>query len=196
MDGQNTNHSNTKKPQQGFLTLNKRAFLLQRTGYRQNRQLLSGQQIFLMNQGAHQSRFLWSAPLSIMDSAWREGPVLLFAMHRKVDVAYGTAKKRAQIIESDAEFVIINYDGCGNRIRSYRQRWVLIWSSWTKQLTIKMHRLTAGKTLNSPARPRQVVMDDDWHPRRTESHWTHTVWLNLLTRKRCHASLALSVTRP
>jgi SNF2 family DNA or RNA helicase len=32
-------------------------------------------------------------------------------MHRKVDIAYGSKEKRIRIINSDAEFVIINYDG-------------------------------------------------------------------------------------
>ena len=32
-------------------------------------------------------------------------------MHRKVDVAYGSAKKRKEIIAGDADYVIINYDG-------------------------------------------------------------------------------------
>ena len=45
-----------------------------------------------------------------MDSAWRKD-LFDFAMHRKVDIAYGSAKKRTAVIESDAEFVIINYDG-------------------------------------------------------------------------------------
>tara|TARA_R110002012_G_scaffold156272_1_gene317276 strand:- start:1084 stop:2247 length:1164 start_codon:yes stop_codon:yes gene_type:complete len=45
-----------------------------------------------------------------MDSAWRDD-LFNFAMHRKVDVAYGDKNKRKKIIESDAEYVIINYDG-------------------------------------------------------------------------------------
>ena len=45
-----------------------------------------------------------------MDSAWR-ADLFSFAMHRSVDVAYGSRKKRADIINSGAEFVIINYDG-------------------------------------------------------------------------------------
>ena len=45
-----------------------------------------------------------------MDSAWR-ADLFSFAMHRSVDVAYGSKKKRADIINSGAEFVIINYDG-------------------------------------------------------------------------------------
>jgi len=45
-----------------------------------------------------------------MDSAWRSD-LFKFAMHRSVDVAYGTRDKRKKIINGDAEFVIINYDG-------------------------------------------------------------------------------------
>jgi superfamily II DNA or RNA helicase len=64
---------------------------------------------FLMQQGLVR-RALVICPVSIMDSAWR-ADLFSFAMHRRVDIAYGPAKKRAKIIESDAEFVIINYDG-------------------------------------------------------------------------------------
>tara|TARA_R110000822_G_scaffold1274_2_gene5813 strand:- start:5481 stop:6644 length:1164 start_codon:yes stop_codon:yes gene_type:complete len=45
-----------------------------------------------------------------MDSAWRND-LFTFAMHRTVDVAYGAKDKRRKIIEGDAQFVIINYDG-------------------------------------------------------------------------------------
>jgi SNF2 family DNA or RNA helicase len=45
-----------------------------------------------------------------MDSAWR-ADLFTFAMHRTVDIAYGAKDKRQQIIEGDADFVIINYDG-------------------------------------------------------------------------------------
>ena len=55
-------------------------------------------------------RVLIICPLSIMDSAWR-ADLFKFAMHRSVDIAYGTAKKREAIIGGSAEFVIINYDG-------------------------------------------------------------------------------------
>ena len=64
---------------------------------------------FLMKQGVV-NRVLVVCPLSIMDSAWR-ADLFSFAMHRSVDVAYGSKKKRADIINSGAEFVIINYDG-------------------------------------------------------------------------------------
>ena len=55
-------------------------------------------------------RVLVVCPLSIMDSAWRSD-LFKFAMHRSVDVAYGARDKRKKIINGDAEFVIINYDG-------------------------------------------------------------------------------------
>jgi SNF2 family DNA or RNA helicase len=45
-----------------------------------------------------------------MDSAWK-ADLFSFAMHRKVAIAYGAAKKRRKIISGDAEYVIINYDG-------------------------------------------------------------------------------------
>jgi SNF2 family DNA or RNA helicase len=50
-------------------------------------------------------------PVSIMDVAWR-ADLFRTVMHRKVDIAYHTdRKRRAQVINSDAEIVIINYDG-------------------------------------------------------------------------------------
>jgi SNF2 family DNA or RNA helicase len=55
-------------------------------------------------------RVLVICPLSIMDSAWR-ADLFKFAMHRTVDIAYGSKEKRQRIINSDTEFVIINYDG-------------------------------------------------------------------------------------
>jgi SNF2 family DNA or RNA helicase len=55
-------------------------------------------------------RVLVVCPLSIMDSAWR-ADLFSFAMHRRVDIAYGAAPKRRKIISGNAEFVIINYDG-------------------------------------------------------------------------------------
>jgi len=64
---------------------------------------------FLMKQGKI-NRVLIICPLSIMDSAWRTD-LFSFAMHRTVDIAHGAKKKRQDIINSDTEFVIINYDG-------------------------------------------------------------------------------------
>jgi len=55
-------------------------------------------------------RVLVVCPLSIMKSAWQQD-LFKFAIHRTVAVAYGSAPKRREVINGDAEFVIINFDG-------------------------------------------------------------------------------------
>lgn len=55
-------------------------------------------------------RALIVCPLSIMHSAWQQD-LFKFAVHRHVDVAYGGANKRKQIVSGVAEYVIINFDG-------------------------------------------------------------------------------------
>ena len=55
-------------------------------------------------------RVLVVCPLSIMHSAW-QADLFKFALHRTVSVAYGSAKKRKEIIAKKAEFVIVNFDG-------------------------------------------------------------------------------------
>lgn len=64
---------------------------------------------YLMNAGLVR-RVLVVCPLSIMKSAW-QNDLFKFAMHRTCDIAYGDRKKRAKVINSGAEFVIINFDG-------------------------------------------------------------------------------------
>ena len=91
-----------------FLTMNKRAFCFNEQGTGKTASAIWAAD-YLMKQGVI-NRVLVICPLSIMDSAWR-GDLFSFAMHRSVDVAYGDKKKRAEIINSGADFVIINYDG-------------------------------------------------------------------------------------
>ena len=91
-----------------FLTMNKRGFCFNEQGTGKTASAIWASD-FLIKHGKVR-RVLIICPLSIMESAWRDD-MFKFAMHRKVDVAYGSAKKRKQIIESDAEYVIINYDG-------------------------------------------------------------------------------------
>jgi len=55
-------------------------------------------------------RVLVICPLSIMKSAW-QNDLFKFAIHRTVSIAYGAARKRKEIVEAGAEFVIINFDG-------------------------------------------------------------------------------------
>jgi len=64
---------------------------------------------YLMKRGVVK-RVLVICPMSIMKSAWQVD-LFKFAIHRTVAVAYGSAKKRKEIVEAGAEFVIVNFDG-------------------------------------------------------------------------------------
>jgi len=97
-----------QKTTASFLTLNRRAFCLNEQGTGKTGSVIWAAD-YLMSIGKIR-RVLVICPLSIMDSAWR-ADLFKFAMHRTVDIAYGSREKRNQIIASDAEFVIINYDG-------------------------------------------------------------------------------------
>ena len=91
-----------------FFTLSRRSFCFNEQGTGKTASAIWASD-FLMEQGRI-NRVLIICPLSIMDSAWRED-LFDFAPHRSVDIAYGSAKKRKEIINNGAEYVIINYDG-------------------------------------------------------------------------------------
>ena len=97
-----------QKTTASFFTLHRKAFCFNEQGTGKTASAIWASD-YLMKQGVIR-RVLVICPLSIMDSAWRDD-LFNFAMHRKVDVAYGDKNKRKKIIESDAEYVIINYDG-------------------------------------------------------------------------------------
>ncbi len=97
-----------QKTTASFLTMHRRAFCFNEQGTGKTGSVIWAAD-YLMKIGAIK-RVLVICPLSIMDSAWR-ADLFKFAMHRKVDVAYGARDKRKTIVYSDAEFVIINYDG-------------------------------------------------------------------------------------
>lgn len=97
-----------QKTTASFLTLNRRAFCLNEQGTGKTGSVIWAAD-YLMKIGKVR-RVLVICPLSIMDSAWRTD-LFKFAMHRTVDIAYGSRDKRNKIINSDAEFIIINYDG-------------------------------------------------------------------------------------
>ena len=91
-----------------FLTLHKRAFCFNEQGTGKTASVIwAADYLMTLNR---LKRVLVICPLSIMDSAWRND-LFKFAMHRKVDVAYGKPEKRKEIIKGEAEFVIVNYDG-------------------------------------------------------------------------------------
>ena len=97
-----------QKTTAAFLTLNKRAFCLNEQGTGKTGSVIWAAD-YLMKKGRIR-RVLVVCPLSIMDSAWR-ADMFKFAMHRSVDVAYGSADKRKEVIASQAEFVVVNFDG-------------------------------------------------------------------------------------
>jgi SNF2 family DNA or RNA helicase len=55
-------------------------------------------------------RVLVICPLSIMKASW-QADLFKFAMHRTVAIAHGDAKKRKKIIDGEAEYIVINFDG-------------------------------------------------------------------------------------
>ena len=97
-----------QKTTASFLTLHQKAFCLNEQGTGKTGSVIWAAD-YLMTQKKIK-RVLVICPLSIMDSAWR-ADLFKFAMHRTVDIAYGSAEKRKAIINGHAEFVIINYDG-------------------------------------------------------------------------------------
>jgi len=97
-----------QKTTSSFLTLNSRAFCFNEQGTGKTGSAIWASD-FLIKEGVIR-RVLIICPLSIMDSAWR-ADMFNFAMHRTVDIAHGSKKKRQEIINSDTEYVIINYDG-------------------------------------------------------------------------------------
>jgi SNF2 family DNA or RNA helicase len=97
-----------QKETASFLSLRKRAFCFNEQGTGKTASVIWAAD-YLMTAGLVK-RVLVVCPLSIMQSAWQQD-LFKFAVHRRVDVAYGDAKKRNKIASSNAEFVIINYDG-------------------------------------------------------------------------------------
>jgi SNF2 family DNA or RNA helicase len=91
-----------------FLTMHRKAFCFNEQGTGKTASAIWAAD-FLMKQNKVR-RAIVVCPISIMDSAWR-ADLFRFAMHRTVDIAYGTADKRKRIVKGAAEFVIMNYDG-------------------------------------------------------------------------------------
>lgn len=97
-----------QKDTASFLTLNKRAFCFNEQGTGKTAAAIWAAD-YLMSQGLVR-RVLIICPLSIMQASW-QSDLFKCAVHRHVGVAHGSREKRKAIIESSAEFVIINYDG-------------------------------------------------------------------------------------
>lgn len=97
-----------QKETASFLTVNKRAYVFneQGTGKTSSAAWASD---YLMSRGLVK-RVLIICPLSIMRAAW-QNDLFKTAMHRRVGIAHGTTEQRRKVIASDAEIVIINFDG-------------------------------------------------------------------------------------
>jgi len=101
---------NHQKETASFLTLHQRAFCFSEQGTGKTASVIWATD-YLMNIGKIK-RVLVICPLSIMKPAWQQD-LFKFAMHRSCGVAYGNAATRRKVIQSDVEFVIINFDGVG-----------------------------------------------------------------------------------
>jgi len=91
-----------------FLATNQRAFCFNEQGTGKTASAIWASDCLIEQGVIH--RVLIICPLSIMQSAW-QSDLFKCALHRKVGVAYGDRNKRKAIINSDAEYVIINFDG-------------------------------------------------------------------------------------
>ena len=91
-----------------FLISNRKAFCFNEQGTGKTASVIWAVD-YLMSIGAIK-RVLVICPLSIMKSAW-QNDLFKFAIHRTVAIAHGSAKKRKDIVNGTAEFVVINFDG-------------------------------------------------------------------------------------
>ena len=90
-----------------FLSINHKAFCFNEAGTGKTSSIIWAAD-HLMNLGKIK-RVLVICPLSIMFSAW-QGDIFNTAIHRTSAVAHGAKEKRVKIINSEYEFIIINFD--------------------------------------------------------------------------------------
>jgi len=91
-----------------FFTMNRRSFCFSEMGTGKTGSAIWASD-YLLSQKIIK-RVLIICPLSIMESAWKDD-MFKFAMHRRVEVAYGSKQKRLDVLSLNTEYVIINYDG-------------------------------------------------------------------------------------
>jgi len=136
-----------QKTTAAFLTLRKKAFCFNEQGTGKTASAIWASD-YLLSQGII-NRVLIVCPLSIMDSAWRDD-LFKFAMHRTVDIAYGSAKKRKEIVANDAEYIITNYDGLAILEKDLQDRDLIIVDEATHY---KNARTDRWKVLNRMVKP-------------------------------------------
>lgn len=97
-----------QKETSAFLTLHHRAFVLNEMGTSKTASNLWAAD-FLMQQGAIR-KVLVLSPLSTLELVWLN-EVFAAVPHRSAVVLHGSAKKRFELLEQDADFYIMNHDG-------------------------------------------------------------------------------------
>lgn len=97
-----------QKETASFLSIRRRAFCFNEAGTGKTASVIWAAD-YLMKLGLVK-RVLVLCPLSIMKAAWQKD-LFTFAMHRSCGVAHGTPAQRKKVIDSGAEFIIINFDG-------------------------------------------------------------------------------------
>jgi len=134
-----------------FLTLHRRAFCFNEQGTGKTGSVIWAAD-YLMNIGVIK-RVLVLCPLSIMQSAW-QNDLFRFAMHRTTAIAHSYSReKRIKAVQSDAEFVICNFDGLGIiRDAVFEENFDLIVIDEAN--AYKTVSTTRWKTLNSIIRPK------------------------------------------
>ena len=91
-----------------FLTMHRRCFCFDEMGTGKTASAAWAAD-YLMQIG-QVKRVLIICPVSIMQAAWQQD-LFKVLMHRTVGIAHGAKEKRVAVINSEVEFVIINYDG-------------------------------------------------------------------------------------
>jgi SNF2 family DNA or RNA helicase len=97
-----------QKDTASFFTLNKRAFCFNEQGTGKTAAAIWAAD-YLMEKKLIR-RVLVICPLSIIQASW-QADLFKFAIHRHVGIAHGSREKRKAVVNSPAEFVIVNYDG-------------------------------------------------------------------------------------
>jgi SNF2 family DNA or RNA helicase len=97
-----------QKKTSSFLTLYDRAFCFNEQGTGKTASVIWAAD-YMMKLGLVR-RVLVLCPLSIMKSAWQQD-LFKFAMHRSCSIAHGTPAARKKSLATNADFIIINFDG-------------------------------------------------------------------------------------
>jgi len=100
-----------------FLTLHKRAYCFNEQGT--GKTLSVAWAADYLMELARIKRVLVICPVSTMQTSW-QSDLFRSVMHRTVGIAHGTREKRIRVINSSAEFVIINPDGVNTVAKELR----------------------------------------------------------------------------